>query len=203
MYSPISMEDVMATARTKKETTASSTRKTSTTKTTAVNESTVEEKEIVREKKVFTDSDYILCRSVCYGGLNISGQSGNMYEFKDYGSECEINYRDLIFLIRKGSDHVFLPRFVILDEDLLEDFPTVKNTYENMYTRNDLLEILDLPISHMKAAIKELPEASRNVLEKMVATEIANGHLDSISKVRTLSEIFDSDFNLLSELFVK
>ena len=99
MYSPISMEDVMATARTKKETTASSTRKTSTTKTTAVNESTVEEKEIVREKKVFTDSDYLLCRSVCYGGLNISGQSGNMYEFKDYGSECEINYRDLIFLI--------------------------------------------------------------------------------------------------------
>ena len=192
----------MATARTKKETTTS-TRKATTAKTTAVNDTTVEEKEIVKEKKVFTDSDYILCRSVCYGGLNISGQSGNMYEFKDYGSECEINYRDLIFLIRKGSDHVFLPRFVILDEDLLEDFQTVRNAYENMYTRNDLLEILDLPISHMKVAIKELPDASRNVLEKMIATEIANGHLDSISKVRTLSEIFDSDFNLLSELFVK
>lgn len=196
----------MATARTKKETTTSSTRKASVAKTIATNETTeavVEKKENVKEKKVFTDSDYILCRSVCYGGLNISGQSGNMYEFKDYGFECEINYRDLIFLIRKGSDHVFLPRFVILDEDLLEDFPTVKNTYENMYTRNDLLEILDLPNSHMKAAIKELPEASRNVLEKMIATEIANGHLDSISKVRTLSDIFDSDFNLLSDLFVK
>lgn len=206
MRSPILMEDVMATARTKKETTTSSTRKASVAKTTVTNETneaTVEKKEIAKEKKVFTDSDYILCRSVCYGGLNISGQSGNMYEFKDYGFECEINYRDLIFLIRKGSDHVFLPRFVILDEDLLEDFPTVKNTYENMYTRNDLLEILDLPNSHMKAAIKELPDASRNVLEKMIATEIANGHLDSISKVRILSDIFDSDFNLLSDLFVK
>ena len=60
MYSPISMEDVMATARTKKETTASSTRKTSTTKTTAVNESTVEEKEIVREKK-FLQFRIIFC----------------------------------------------------------------------------------------------------------------------------------------------
>ena len=203
MYSPISMEDVMATARTKKETTASSTRKTSTTKTTAVNESTVEEKEIVREKKVFTDSDYILCRSVCYGGLNISGQSGNMYEFKDYGYDCEINYRDLVSLIRKGSDHVFLPRFVILDDDLLEDFPTVKRVYEKMYTRNDLLKILDKSIYQMEMEIKELPEATRNVLEQMIATEIANGHLDSISKVRKLSEIFNSDFNLLSELFVK
>jgi hypothetical protein len=37
----------------------------------------------------------------------------------------------------------------------------------------------------------------------MIATEIASGRLDSISKVRALSEIFDSDFNLLSELFVK
>ena len=72
-----------------------------------------------------------------------------------------------------------------------------------MYTRNDLLKILDMPTYQMEMEIKELPEATRNVLEQMIATEIANGHLDSISKVRKLSEIFDSDFNLLSELFVK
>lgn len=187
----------MATARTKKDITVE---ETATAKTLATE---VKVKEVEKEKKVFSDSDYILCRSVCYGGLNISGQSGNMYEFKDYGYECEINYRDLIFLIRKGSEHVFIPRFVILDEDLLEDFPTIKQTYEKMYTRNDLLEILDLPTNQMESTIKELPEATKSVLERMIATEIANGHLDSISKVRRLSEIFDSDFNLLSELFVR
>lgn len=156
-----------------------------------------------KKKKIFTDSDYILCRSVCYGGLNVSSQSGNIYEFKDYGKDCEINYRDLVSLVRKGSDHVFLPRFVILNEDFLEDFPTIKNAYEKMYTRKDLLDILDLPVNYMRSAIKELPDATKGILEKMIATEIANGHLDSISKVRALSEIFDSDFNLLSELFVK
>ena len=72
-----------------------------------------------------------------------------------------------------------------------------------MYTKNDLLEILDLPIAKMKAAIAELPEATQDVLEKMIGSEIANGHLDSISKVRALSNLFDSDFNLLSDLFVK
>lgn len=106
-------------------------------------------------------------------------------------------------MIRKGSDHVFLPRFVILDDDLLEDFPTVKKVYEKMYTRNDLLKILDMSTRQMEMEIKELPEATRTILEQMIATEIANGHLDSIAKVRKLSEIFDSDFNLLSELFVK
>lgn len=188
----------MATTRAKKTTAAVA--------KTEVKTETVETPvavETEKEKKVFTDSDYILCRSVCYGGLSFASQSGNLYEFKDYGKECEINYRDLVSMIRKGSDHVFLPRFVILDDDFLEDFPTVKQVYEKMYTKNDLLEILDLPNHAMESAIRELPDATRNVLERMIATEISNGHIDSISKVRKLSDIFDSDFNLLSELFVK
>lgn len=187
----------MAVARTKKETVAG------TVKPEVAEKQAVVEETPVKEKKKFTDSDYILCRSITYGSLYVAGQSGNMYEFTDYGYECEINYRDLVSLIRKGSDHIYLPRFIILDEDFLSDFPTVKRAYETMYTRNDLLGILDIPISRMRSAINELPDATKTVLEKMVATEIANGHLDSISKVRALSEIFDSDFNLLSELFVK
>lgn len=164
----------------------------------------VEKEAIVeKSKKVFTDSDYILCRSVWYGGLNVTCKSGNSYEFKDYGKDCDINYRDLVSLVRKSSDHVFLPRFVILDEDFLNEFPNIRKVYASMYTTKDLLEILDLPISKMKSEIKKLPEESKAVLCKMIATEIANGHLDSISKVRALSEIFDSDFNLLSELFVR
>ena len=158
---------------------------------------------IVEEKKVFTDSDYILCRSVCSGGLNIVSQSGNLYEFKDYGTECEINYRDLVTLIRRGSDHVFLPRFVILDEDFLKEFPTVQRVYGTMYTRDDLVEILDLPVTRMKAEITKLPKATKDSMRNLVATQIANGKLDSIAKVRALTEIFESDFNLLSDLFVK
>ena len=179
-----------------------------------VKEETVEVKEVIKEvvkeivkpveeKKVFTDSDYILCRSVCSGGLNVISQSGNLYEFKDYGSECEINYRDLVTMIRRGSDHIFLPRFVILDEDFLKDFPTVQKVYGTMYTMNDLMDILDLPISRMKIEIEKLPKPTKDSMRNLIATQIANGRLDSISKVRVLTEIFNSDFNLLSDLFVR
>lgn len=160
-------------------------------------------KEPVKPKKTFTDSDYILCRSVTSGGLNVTSQSGNLYEFADYGEECEINYRDLVTLIRRGSDHVFLPRFVILDDDFLEDFPTVKKTYGKMYTREDLEEILTLPNSQMKREIEKLPNETREIMRNLISTNIANGKLDSISKVRELSTIFGSDFNLLSDLFIK
>jgi hypothetical protein len=40
-------------------------------------------------------------------------------------------------------------------------------------------------------------------MRNLIATQIANGKLDSIAKVRALTEIFNSDFNLLSDLFVK
>lgn len=193
---------------------------TTTKKTTAKQKTTVEKKQtgniveevtvkevaepvIVKEKKVFTDSDYILCRSVWSGGLNVIAPSGIIYEFKDYGAEYEINYRDLKELIHRGSDHVFLPRFVILDEDFLEDFPTVKRVYGAMYTMNDLEEILELPTSQMRAEIEKLPKATKDSMRNLIATQIANGKLDSIAKVRALTEIFNSDFNLLSDLFVK
>ena len=167
-------------------------------------------KEIIKEsvkdtekEKSFTDSDYILCRSVWSGGLNVDSQSGNIYRFKDYGDECEINYRDLVTLIRRGSDHVFMPRFIILDEEFLKDFPTVQRVYGSMYTRTDLINILDLPLTQMKREIEKLPVATKNSMRNLVSTQIANGKLDSISKVRALTEIFNSDFNLLSDLFIK
>lgn len=196
---------------------------TTTKKTTTKQETTINEKEkitedivennvvmeetvapvVIKEKKVFTDSDYILCRSVWSGGLNVTSQSGNLYSFKDYGSECEINYRDLVTLIRKGSSHIFTPRFVILDEDFLKDFPTVQKVYGTMYTMNDLVKILELPVTQMKKEIEKLPKATKDSMRNLIATQIANGRLDSISKVRALTEIFNSDFNLLSDLFVK
>lgn len=155
----------------------------------------------VKVKKEFKDSDYVLCRSVWSGGLNVTCKSGATYEFKKYGADCDIEYRDLVNLIRKNSDHIFAPRFVILDEDFLEDFPQVKRMYSTMYSPTELHTILELPINQMKTEIENLPEATKKTLLSLVATEIAKGRLDSIKKVKVLSEIFDSDFNLLSELF--
>ena len=166
-------------------------------------EEIVVEKTTKKRKKIFNDSDYILCRSVWFGGLNVTCPSGSSYGFSKYGAECEIVYRDLVSLIRKHSDHIFLPRFVIEDDDFLEDFPNIKSVYKNMYTASDLMEIVNLPNSRMKAEIESLPTESKNMLCKMIATEIAKGRIDSISKVRMLSEIFNSDFDLISKLFVK
>lgn len=147
--------------------------------------------------------EFILCRSVTHGGLNINCKSGNVYEFKNYGSDCEIEYHDLVGLVRKHSDHIFLPRFIIEDDDFLAEFPQVSKAYESLYTVDELNKILNLPVESMKVALAELPQNVFSGLVTMISTKIANGEIDSVRKIRVLSEIYDSDFNLLSEIFAR
>ena len=70
-----------------------------------------------------------------------------------------------------------------------------------MYSPTELHTILELPVNQMKIEIENLPEATKKTLLTLAATEVAKGRIDSIKTVKALSEIFGSDFNLLSELF--
>lgn len=170
---------------------------------------TVEEVENIVEKpveksapkKVFRDGDYILCHSIIAGGLNVNCRSGNTYRFNNYGDDCEIEYRDLVDLIRKHSEHIFQPRFIIDEEDFIADFPSIKKLYNEMYTTSDLKEILLLPDGQMEKEINSLSKELKDTLKNLAATMIESGEIDSISKVRALTSVLDADFNFLSELF--
>lgn len=153
-----------------------------------------------------TDShskEYIMCRSVTNGGLNINCKSGNVYEFDKYGSDCEIEYHDLAALVRKHSDHIFNPRIIIENDDFIAEFPQLEKVYEKVYSASDIEEILNLPVGQMSTEIKSMPKNVFENLRSLIATKIADGSIDSVRRIRALSEIYDSDFNLLSELFSK
>lgn len=162
-------------------------------------EEVVEEKPL--KKKSFSNDDYILCRSVIPGGLNITCRSGNHYEFDDYGSECEIEYRDLVELVRKHSDHIFMPRFVIQNDDFIKEFPQLEKLYKDMFSLSDLKEVLLLPADQMQRTITKLPDGIKPTLKNLAAQMIDSGEIDSVRSIRVLSDVFGADFNLLSELF--
>ena len=154
-------------------------------------------------KKTYKDGDYILCRSIIAGGLTINCRSGESYRFNNYGSTCEIEHRDLVELIRKRSDHIFIPRIIIEEDEFVDTFPQLKKFYSELYTVGDLKEILSLPDSQMEKAINSLPNELRATLKNLAATMIETGEIDSISKVRTLTDVLDADFNFISELFTR
>ena len=167
-------------------------------------ESVVESKPIVEnkpQKRTFSDHDYIMCHSVTPGGLHILCKSGNKYDFVEYGAELEMEYQDLVDLIRRRTSYIFLPRIIIDDADILNEFKQVKKVYEDMYTEGDLKDILHLPSNQLKDVIRQLPDGLVSNLRTLAATMVSNGEIDSLATVRVLKELFGADFDLLSELY--
>ena len=149
-------------------------------------------------KKEFGQEDLILCRSMVSGQLFVDGvRSGLLYTFADYNDTCEIEYRDLIYLVRSYKDKtIYEPRIVIEDEDFIAENPKLAELYESMYTKGDLMEIINLPISQMVDTINALPMGCKNALKGITATMIDNGQLDSIQKIKALDEIFETNMLL-------
>ena len=162
----------------------------------------VEEKKPIKTKKEFSQSDGILCRSVIQGGLYYVGtKTGMLYTFTDYGDVTEIEYRDLVAAVRTKSGYVYNPYFIIEDEDFIAEFPAVAKFYEDQISIKDLKAILDMNVSDMVSAIKSLPKTAIESLKKIAATQVGNGRLDSVRKIKALDELFGTDLNLIGELF--
>ena len=155
-----------------------------------------------KKKKEFAQSDGIQCHSVVQGGLFYEGtKTGMLYSFSDYGDVTEIEYRDLVAAVRTKSEYVYNPYFIIDDEDFLAEFPAVEKFYEDQVSIKDLKNILDLPTPEMVDAINKLPKTAVENLKKIASTQVVNGRLDSVKKIKALDNLFGTDLNLLGELF--
>lgn len=170
------------------------TKKTNST-STKVEETKAENKVEETKEKVFAPEDLISCRSMVSGQLFIEGaRSHILYIFADYNDVNDIEYRDLIYMVRTyGNKNIYEPRIIIEDEDFIKQNPKLKELYASMYTNGDLIEIIGLPISQMISTIKALPIGCKNALKGIAATMIDNGSLDSIQKIKALDEIFGTD----------
>lgn len=160
-------------------------------------EEVIEEIVEPKEKRVFSDDEFIPCRSICNGELLIVGdKSGSLYKFADYGDVEGIEYKDLQYMIRSNKPWIKLPRIIVLDEDVVNQYPDLQKLYSSIYSKNDFKEILNLPPNRMKQVIDELPEGAKESLLGIARTMIDNGKLDSVSRIKTIDEIFGTELLL-------
>lgn len=152
------------------------------------------------EEKQYKDHDLIKCHSCVIGGLTITCKSGNYYYFNDYGAEIEIEYKDLSELVRTHSDHIFNPRIIVDDAELVSQFKQLSDFYEKSYTTKNLKDILNLPINKMVSVINDLPDGVKNNLCKIAAKMIHSGELDSLQKLKALDKIYNTDMVFLASL---
>lgn len=156
-----------------------------------VSESTIKE-------RVFDQEDLIPCRSMVSGGLYITGYRSKIpYTWADYGDVVDVEYRDLIYMVRTNGDvSIYKPRIIVEDEDFVNQNPKLKNFYDSIHTESDLYSILTMDVNQMKETIKKLPEGCKTALKGIASTMIDDGRLDSVSKIKALDEIFGTSMLL-------
>ena len=159
---------------------------------------TVKETESKKEERVFAPEDTIPCRSLVSGGLYIEGSRSHiLYSWADCGDVVDMEYRDLIYLVRTREDvNIYSPRIIIEDEDFIEQNKSVKDFYDSMYTTGDLNDILLLPVADMKSAIEQLPSGAKESVKGIASTMINSHILDSVQKIKVLDEIFGTNMLL-------
>ena len=160
------------------------------------------EETVEKKKKEFSQSDGVLCVSITQGILNVVGvKTGMIYRFADYGDETEIEYRDLVGMIRSKDKAIFEPRFVVVDEDFVAEYPAIKKFYDDEFSLQNIKSILTLPENQMIEEIKKLPTGALNSLKSIAAEQVFTGEIDSVKKIKALDSVFGTDLNLLGELF--
>lgn len=160
-------------------------------KETPVNNETSTE---IKEKKVFDKEDLIPCRSITFGELLMVGAKTKfVYKWADYDDIQEVEYQDLVYDVKiPGGSYARFPRFVVLDDDFIEQNPVLNDVYSKIYSKSDIRKILDLSPNELKKVVSELPKGVRDSLKTMVSTMVTNGSFDSMNKIKILDEVLDT-----------
>lgn len=163
-------------------------------------EKPVEEKapEVAKpKKKVYKDTDLIDCRSITPGELlEIGEKTQELYDWLSEGDVVGVAYKDLVAAIKMKKPVVYMPRFVIEDDDFLADYPDIQELYDSMYSKDNLRDILKLQPTRMAEVIENLPEGAKDALKTVIVQDIENGSFDSVQRIRVIDQIFGTDMLL-------
>lgn len=165
-------------------------------------ESTVVEQEETKKASVktprkFAPDELITCRSVTYGELILSGvKSKLMYIWSNYGDTTEVEFQDLQALKSTHSSYLYRPRFIIEDEELIEQWSKdFGEMYKNIIDV-DVDDLFDLPLNQFKARLKKAPKGVQQAVKNIAGEKILNGSLDSLQKIKAIDEILGTDLKL-------
>ena len=154
---------------------------------------------VKKAPRKFQQNDPILCRSVTYGELLYPAKKSQLlYSWANYGDITEVEYQDLQALRSTRSAYLNAPYFIIEDEELLEQWPEFKKLYEKIAAA-DIDKIFDMPVNKFKAALHNLPIGFKDSIKNIASAKILDGTLDSISKIKAIDEVFNTDLKLLIE----
>ena len=154
----------------------------------------------VKQPRKYEPNDLIPCRSMYAGCLLFTGDKSKItYEFSNIGDFRYIEYQDLLAAMLVQKKSLFAPYIIIDDEELLESthWKQVKAIYDGMYTKEDLVDLINLPTVQFNEEYRKLPRGFQKTIATMVSGMVAEGTFDAMNKIRIIDEICGTDLAVL------
>lgn len=151
----------------------------------------------VKSSRKYAPDDLITCRSVTYGELLLTGKKSKLlYSWANYNDTTEVEFQDLQALKSTRSSYLYKPRFVIEDEELVEQWSKdLGDMYKNIVDV-DVEDLFKLPLNQFKSKLKKSPKGVQQAVKNIAGEKILNGTLDSLAKIKAIDEILGTDLKL-------
>ena len=166
-------------------------------------------KEIITEEvettkkapRKYAPDDMITCRSVTFGELLMTGKkSGLLYSWANHDDTTEVEYQDLQALYSRKSNFLAKPRFIIEDDELVEQWGAMLKPVYKKVTDQTIEELFDLPLAKFKAQLNAMPAGLQDAVKTKAVEMIKSEELYDIRKVREIDAAWGTDF---VEMFMK
>jgi hypothetical protein len=156
---------------------------------------------VKKTPKKYAPDDMIECRSVTGGELILIGDKSKLqYTWADYNDTTYVEYQDLQALQSRRAGFLTKPRFVIEDEELVEQWSSLlKPIYDKVITE-DIEDFFALPINKFKAQLNTIPDGLKDAIKTKAVQMIKSEELYDIRKVREIDIAWGTDF---VEMFMK
>lgn len=154
-------------------------------------------KSVQKEVRKYAPDDMVPCRSITYGELLLTGAKTKfLYTWANYGDVTEMYFQDLQALKSTRSTYLFKPRFIIEDEELVEQWKgDLGKMYDDIIT-TDVEAMFKLPANQLKAKLKKAPVGIQQAVKNLAGEKIMNGSLDSLAKIKAIDEVLGTQLKL-------
>lgn len=143
------------------------------------------------------DGDMVMCMNMYPGSQIVFGKkTNNIYRFDGTETVEPILYEDLRSeALNRRSGLIYSPSIVVQDERFIDEFPRLRDVYAEAYSPSRMKSIISKNNGKvLEEKIRLLPENVIPNFKTVVASMIAYNELDSISKLKIIDRILDTDF---------
>ena len=148
-----------------------------------------------KQPKKFAPDEAIECRSVTGGELILIGPKTQIqYNWSDYNDTAYVEYQDLQALQSRKSSFLVKPRFIIENEELVEQWGSMLKPIYTKITNQSIDEFFELPLNKFKAQLNVMPDGLKDAIKTKAVQMIHSEELYDIRKVREMDTAWGTDF---------